>query len=94
MKHVYVSPKFYRETQAAQNLRLEDEWQHARMQHAIRMAKQGLRYLETRRMCGEVFTSLEAQVMMQTQCKMDGVAVEYIPAAVSLIVDAYVPKAA
>jgi hypothetical protein len=94
LSHIYVSPKFYRETLAIQQLRLEQEWEDARLSHALKTGRASLRYLETRRMCGEVFSKLETEIMMHTRCKMDGVAPEYIPAVVSLIIDRYVPKAA
>jgi hypothetical protein len=92
LNRIYTSPKYYRETVNQQINRLEVELEDARLRHALRVGNQSLRYLETRRMCGEVFTSLETEMMMNTQCKIDGVAPEFIPAVVSLIVERYVPK--
>ena len=85
----YESPKFFQEDLGSQSLRIENEQERARLEHAMMIGKQSLRYLDNRRLGGEVFTPLEAEVMMQTQCKMDGVAPEFRDAIVSLVVEKY-----
>jgi hypothetical protein len=87
----FTSPKFYRETIPQQVERLKNELHAASMRHALKMANQRLHYLATRRMLGTEFSSLDVEVTMADQLRMEGVQPDLIEAVVSLIVDRYRP---
>lgn len=77
-----------------QGQRLERELKETRLAHALRMANQRLYYLQTRRILGTEFSQLEIETTMHDQLRMEGVAPEFIPAVVGLIVERYIPKVA
>lgn len=90
-KPYFMSPKFYRETISQQVERLQQEHHAEQMRHAIKMANQRLYYLNTRRILGTEFSTLEVELTMADQLRMEGVLPELIPAVVGLVVERYGP---
>ena len=85
----FQSPIHYRESLASQQIRLKQELEDVSIQHAVRIGKQGLKRLQDRRFGGNTFDALTAEIIIQSELKLEGVAAEYIPAVTDLVLGQY-----
>lgn len=59
------------------------------MSHTLRVVKDVTRWFDNRRLVGEEYKEPDCITEATSQCRVEGVIPEHIPAAVSLITDIY-----
>lgn len=82
----YTSPKYYRESEEAQQTRLSAELEEAHLQHALKCGREALWYLGTRQILGTSYSPIEASVAVEGRLKLQHVYPEFIPVVVDLVV--------
>lgn len=92
MSSLLVRPRFYNESFITQNLRLSKELEEATIQHTLRVVKTIFGWLETRRLVNDEYQPEDAEVEVEHQCKLHGVAEAHRQAAQRMVMDLYLRR--